>query len=63
MAGRFSRSPCIREKLPKNLPNLKSEYQIVISLQYLLLSQPQVSFGNGYRAMVEKFHQLDKGKF
>ena len=37
----------------------KSECQTVISLQNLLLSQTQVSFGNGYRAMVEQFHQLD----
>ena len=41
----------------------KSEHQTVISLQYLFLPQTQVSFGNGYRAMVEKFHQFDKGKF
>ena len=37
----------------------KSECQTIISLQNLLLSQTQVSFGNGYRAMVEQFHQLD----
>ena len=41
----------------------KSECQTVISLQNLLLSQTQVSFGNGYRAMVEQLHQLDMGKF
>ena len=41
----------------------KSECQTVISLQNLLLSQPKVSFGNGYRTMVEQLHQLDKGKF
>ena len=41
----------------------KSECQTVISLQNLLLSQPQVSFGNGHRTVVEQFHQLDKGKF
>ena len=41
----------------------KSERQTVISFKNLLLSQPQVSFGNGYRAMVEQFHQLDYGKF
>ena len=37
----------------------KSECQTVISLQNLLLSQTQVSFGNGYRAMIKQFHQLD----
>ena len=37
----------------------KSEFQTIISLQNLLLPQPQVSFGNGYRTMVEQFHQLD----
>ena len=63
MAGRFSSSPCIREIFPKNLPLPESECQTVISLQNLLLSQPQVSFGNGHRAVVEQFHQLDKGKF
>ena len=41
----------------------KSECQTIISLQNLLLSQTQVSFGNGYRAMVEQFHHLDQGKF
>ena len=41
----------------------KSECKTVISLQNLLLSQTQVSFGNGYRAMVEHFHQLDQGRF
>ncbi len=49
--------------MQKNLPCLKSEYLTIISLQNLLLSQPQVSFGNDYRAMVEQFHQLDQGKF
>ena len=39
MAGRFSRSPCMREKFPKNLPSSESERQTVISLQNLLLSQ------------------------
>ena len=63
MAGRFSRSPCMRVKFPKNLPSSESERQTVISLQNLLLSQTQVSFGNGYRTIVEQFHQLDKGKF
>ena len=48
--------------MEKYLPE-KSECQTVISLQNLFLSQPQVSFGNGYRTMVEQFHQLDKGKF
>ena len=40
-----------------------SECQTVISLQNLLLSQPEVSFGNGYKVMVEQFHQFAKGKF
>ena len=48
--------------MEKYLP-VKSECQTVISLQNLLLSQTQVSFGNGYGAMVEQFHQLDKSKF
>ena len=59
MAGRFSRSPCMRVKFPKNLPSSESECQTVISLQNIVLSQTQVSFGNGYRAMVEQFHQLN----
>lgn len=42
-----------------NFANYKSECQTIISLQYLLLSQTQVSFGNGYRTMVEQFHQLN----
>lgn len=58
MAGRFSRSPCIREKFSEKPPTYKSECQTIISLQNLLLSQPQASFGNGYIAMVEQFHQL-----
>lgn len=41
-----------------NFANYKSECQTVISLQNLLLSQTQVSFGNSYRAMVESFRQL-----
>ena len=49
--------------MQKNLPCLKSEYQTIISLKNLLLSQTQVSFGNGYRAMVEQFHQFDKCEF
>ena len=62
-AGRFSGSPCIRGKVPKNLPNLKSEYLTIISLQNLLLSQTYVSLGNSYISMVEQFHQLDYGRF
>ena len=36
----------------------KAERQTVISFKNLLLSQPQVSFGNSYRAMVEQFHEF-----
>ena len=36
-----------------NFANYKSECQTIISLQNLLLSHTQVSFGNGHRTMLE----------
>ena len=48
----------------KNIPPQKmssssiSETQHIISLQYLLLSQPKIAFGNGYATMIEEWHQL-----
>ena len=41
----------------------KSKCQTVISLQDFLLSQTEVALGDCYAAMVEQFHQLDKGEF
>ena len=41
MAGGFSRSPCIREIFPKNLPRPESECQTIISLQNLLCLRPK----------------------
>ena len=39
------------------------ETQAVIRFKYLLLSQSEIAFGNCNAAVVEKFHQLHKGKF
>lgn len=43
----------------KMSPLLPLETQHIISLQYLLLPQPKIAFGNSYAAMVEEFHQLN----
>ena len=49
----------------KNIPPQKMsptsplETQHIISLQYLLLPQSKIAFGNCYATMIEEFHQLN----
>ena len=57
--GRFFKPHYIKAKFSKNPPNQDLETQHIISLQYLLLPQSKIAFGNGYATMIEEFHQLD----
>lgn len=38
------------------------EAKAIVGLQYLLLPQTKVSFGNGHGAVVEQFHELDQSQ-
>ena len=41
---------------------MASEAKAIVGLQYLLLPQTKVSFGNGHGAVVKQFHELDQSQ-